>query len=355
MAETVGFGIQGLGLIAPFHAKALRDVAGGELVAVCDLDKERADGFAGEYGAKACYSLDEMLQVDGLDVVNVCTPSQLHYQDVMKAIRAGKHVLVEKPPALSLAEIDEMVAVAAEGGLKLGCVVQCRVRGCVRAVKEAVEEGRFGEVRWVSGYMKWFRPTEYYHTDPWRSVKKFGSGVTIHHAIHYIDLLQFLGGKVKRVDARMMNVGHPAVELEDSLIARLEYENGARGGFEASTSLWPGLEPRIEVLGRDGTAVIVGEAMETWRFRDERPGDAEACRIGDSAQAAGATGAADFGHHDHTVILRDMIDAIREERDVAVPVASVRHTMEIVLGMYQSARGNAPVEFPVRDDPSIWE
>jgi UDP-N-acetyl-2-amino-2-deoxyglucuronate dehydrogenase len=353
--DSIGFGINGLGLIAPFHAKALKDSKGGRLAAVCDVMKDRADKMAAEYGVKAYYSLDEMLKDKSVDVVNVCTPSQMHSEAVMKSLNAGKHVLVEKPTALALKEVDAMVALAKQKKLKLGCVVQCRSRPGIQAIRKAVEAGRFGKVHWVSGYMKWFRPTDYYKSDAWRSVRRYGSGVTVNQAIHYIDLLTFLAGPVKSIDARMTNLDHPEIPLEDALIARIEYASGALGGFEASTSLWPGLEPRHEVLGRDGTAVIVGEAMQFWKFRTEQPGDDEVRKLGSSAQAAGATGAAAFGHHDHTRMIQDMIDCLNSGRELLVPVSTVRHTVEIVLAMYMSAKKKAPVEMPIKDDPSVWE
>jgi UDP-N-acetyl-2-amino-2-deoxyglucuronate dehydrogenase len=298
---------------------------------------------------------EECLAKYPVDVVNICTPSQLHYEGVMKALNAGKHVLVEKPPALELKQVDEMVALAKKKNLKLGCVVQCRSRAGIQAMKKAVDAGRFGKVHWVSGYMKWFRATTYYKSDAWRSVKRYGSGVTVNQAIHYIDLLQYLGGPVKRIDARMTNLDHPEIPLEDSLMARLEYASGAQGGFEASTSLWPGLEPRTEVLGRDGMAVIVGEAIEFWKFKEEKPEDADVRKLGSAAQAAGATGAAAFGHHDHTRLIQDMVDALNVDREVLVPVSSVRHTVEIVLAMYQSAKKKGPVDWPIKDDPTVWE
>jgi predicted dehydrogenase len=123
---------------------------------------------------------------------------------------------------------------------------------------------------------------------------------------------------------------------------------------EASTALWPGTDVRIEINGTDGTAIMVGERMVEWSFRDERPGDEEIRGLGDASQATAAGGAADFGHADHLVVVQDMVDAIKEDREVVIPVSSVRPTLEIVLGMYQSAARNAPVELPVEDDDSIW-
>jgi predicted dehydrogenase len=355
MADTLGFGIIGAGLVAPFHAKSLRASDGGELIAFCDLDKARADKMAAEYGVQAYYRLEDMLADPRIHVCNVALPNHLHHGVVLKCAAAGKHVLTEKPPAMTLRETDGMIEACRKAGVKFGCTVQCRVRKAIQAMKRAIETGRFGRLLHADAYMKWFRTTEYYHSDAWRSSRKSGAGVTVQHAFHYIDLLQYLAGPGARVQARMTNLAHPSVKLEDTLLAFIDFECGAQGVVEASTALWPGTDVRIEINGEDGTAVMAGERVTTWKFREERPEDEEIRSYGSAAQATGAGGPADFGFQDHLVVIQDMIDAIREDRDVIIPVESVRPTVEIVLAMYQSAARNKPVELPVQDDDGVWE
>lgn len=355
MTEKIGFGILGAGLVAPFHAKGVRGSKGGKLVAVCDTSRERADKLAKEFGVKAYYAVEEMLKDPEIDVVNVALPNHLHKEPVLLSAKAGKHVITEKPPAMSLADTDEMIEACRKANVKFSCTVQCRVRKAIQAVKKAVDTGRFGKLLHADAYMKWFRPAEYYHLDAWRKSRKSGAGVTVQHAFHYIDLLQYLAGPARRVQARMTNLAHPDVQLEDTTLAFVDFANGAQGVVEASTALWPGTDIRIEINGTDGTAIVSGERMATWKFKEERPEDAEIRMYGDQSQATGAGGAADFGHADHQVVIQDMIDAIRLDREVVIPVASVRPTLEIVLAMYQSAARNAPVDLPVGDDERAWE
>ena len=355
MAKTLGFGILGAGLIAPFHAKSVINSKGGKLIAFCDMSKERVDKIAGEYKVKAYYTLAEMLKDPAIDVVNVCLPNHLHYDAVLQCAAAGKHVLTEKPPAMTLRETDEMIAACQKAKVKFGCTVQCRIRKAIQAIKQAVDSGRFGKLLHADAYMKWFRSSEYYHSDAWRSSRKSGAGVTVQHAFHYIDLLQYLMGPGKAVEARMTNLAHPSVNLEDTLLAFVKFANGAQGVVEASTALWPGTDIRIEINGTDGTAIVTGEKITTWKFRDERPEDAAIRQIGSAAQATGAGGAADFGFLDHQVVIQDMIDAVNENREVVIPVSAVRPTLEIVLAMYHSAARNAQVTLPVQDDDKIWE
>lgn len=353
--ETYGFGILGAGLVAPFHAKSVKASKGGNLIAFCDMSAERADKIAKEYGVKAYYNLDDMLRNPAVDVVNVCLPNHLHYQAVLACAKAGKHVLTEKPPAMSLRETDEMIAACAKAGVKFGCTVQCRVRKSIQAIRKAVAEGRFGKLLQADAVMKWFRSTDYYKSDAWRMSRKSGAGVTVQHAFHYIDLIQYIAGPATRVDARMINLAHPEIHLEDTLYAFIDFKSGARGMVEASTAMWPGTDVRIEIHGVDGTAIMIGERMATWKFREEKPEDADIRAIGNAAQSTGASGAADFGYLDHAFVIQDMIDSIKTNREVAIPVSSVRPTLEIVLAMYQSAASGRPKDLPVKDDDAVWE
>jgi predicted dehydrogenase len=354
MAKELGFGLLGAGMIAPFHANSIRDSRGGKLVAVCDVSAERAEKLAAKYGAKTYTALADMLKDPAIDVVCVVTPNHLHYDAVMQCARAGKHVLTEKPPAMSLRETDDMVATCQRAGLKFGCTVQCRVRKAIQAMKKGVDSGRFGRLLQADAYMKWFRTSEYYHSDPWRSSRQSGAGVTVQHAFHYIDLLRYLAGPVASVEARMTNLAHPSVKLEDTLMAFVTYANGAQGVVQASTALFPGTDIRIELNGENGTAIMTGEKIACWKFRDEQPEDEAIRQIGNAAQATGAGGPADFGYADHLVVIQDMIDAVRENREVIIPVQSVRPTVEFALALYQSAARQRPVDLPVQDDPTIW-
>ncbi|MFA5688303.1 MAG: Gfo/Idh/MocA family oxidoreductase [Kiritimatiellales bacterium] len=355
MKKTVGFGVVGAGLIAPFHLNAVKDSAGGKAVGIFDIDLDRARKIAEQFGIKAYRSLVEMLVDDKIQVVCVATPNHLHHDIVIAAAEAGKHVLTEKPPAMSLAETDEMIAACEKAGVKFGCFVQCRIRKAIKAMKFAVEKERFGKLLRADAYMKWYRPPEYYTASGWRGKQESGSGVTVAQGFHYIDLLQHLAGPAIQLEAKMNNLNHPDISLEDDAIAFVNYANGAQGVIQLSTALWPGTDIRIELNGTDGTAIMSGEVMQCWKFKEEQPEDVDIRKIGNAAQATGAGGAADFGHVDHTVVVQDMINCIDTAKDVVIPVKSVRPTLEIVLAMYQSAYRKASVQWPIFDDPEVWK
>lgn len=352
--SRIGFGLLGAGLVAPFHAKALRASDRTELIAAADIDSERLAKLTREFACAGYSNLDEMLANPAIQVVNILTPNHLHSDAVLACARAGKHVLVEKPPAMSLREVDGMAAACAAAGVKIGVVLQCRIRKPVQAMRQAIQEGRFGKIHHADTYMKWYRSTDYYRMDAWRMSRRSGAGVTIQQAFHYIDLLQYLVGPVKRVQARMNNLAHPAVELEDTLLAFVDYQCGAQGIVQASTALWPGTDIRLEINGDNGTAIMIGERMDTWKFKDERPEDQEIRRYGSAAVATGATGAADFSFYDHQTVIEDMVDAIRTGRHPMITLESARPTLEWALAMYQSAKLHAPVDLPIRDEDAVW-
>ena len=347
MARKCRFGLIGYGLVAPFHAKALADSQHAELVAVAGRNPDKARAFCEEHGGEPLDSIDALFERDDIDVLNILTPNASHEEYALKAAAAGKHILVEKPPEMTLGKTDSIINACKANGVKLGIVLQCRFRKAIEAVKAAVDSGRFGTLLHGDAFMKWFRPQEYYHRDPWRSSRAEGGGVIIQHAFHYFDLLHHLMGPAKQVQARTSNLMHHDVELEDTVLAFLDYENGAQGVLEASTALFPGTDIRIEINGEKGTAVMEGERITTWQFAEERPEDEEIRKIGSVEAQTAAGGAAAFGHYEHMYLIDDMVHAIREDRDPRVTGESARGTLEMALAMYRSADEGRPVTLPL--------
>lgn len=355
---ATGFGIVGAGMISGLHGAALRDSRKAELVAVCDIQPDRARKLTAEYApdAKVYTKLADMLADAKVEVVDVVTPNHLHTEVVLAAFEAGKHVLSEKPPAMSLAETDRMIDAGRRAGRKFGIFVQCRMREPIREIKKAIDEGRFGRLLHADAVMKWYRTTEYYRTDPWRSDRRSGAGVTIQHAFHYIDLLRYLIGPARVVQARMSNLAHPELEIEDTLEALIRFENDVLGSVTASTALWPGTDVRIEVYGESGAAVMKGAVLSAWQFQDERPEDEAIRRAGDATQATAQSDPIALPSVEHQRVIDDCVDAIREDRPVAIPCESVRPTLEIALAMYKSDRlGHQPVRLPLEDEQGIWD
>jgi len=353
--KTVRFGLLGAGLVSPFHAKGIAATSGCELAAIADSNPQRVAARAKEFNCRACSSLDELLADKSIDVISILLPNHVHAGATLAAARAGKHVLVEKPPAMSLSDTDAMIAACKQAGVQLGVVLNCRVRKPIQAMRQGIAQGRFGRILQADAFMKWFRTSEYYFSDDWRSSRRSGAGVTIQHAFHYIDLLQYLMGPATSVQARMHNMAHPQVKLEDTLHAFIDFANGAHGVVEASTACWPGADIRIEINGENGAAVMVGERMDTWKFREERPEDEAIRQLGRKSVTTGAGGPADFDFADHQVVIEGMARAVREGCEPLIAAPSARNSLEMALAMYKSAKTGQPVQLPLMDEQSIWD
>jgi UDP-N-acetyl-2-amino-2-deoxyglucuronate dehydrogenase len=351
-----GFGILGAGMISGLHADAITKSNKADLVAVCDVSEERARELADKFAPSASVytSFDDMLKDDNVEVVNIVTPNHLHTEFVLKAAAAGKHVLCEKPPAMSLAETDQMIEACEKAGVKFGIFVQSRMREPIRLIKKALDDNRFGKILRVDTIMKWYRDGNYYLMDAWRSNRKCGAGVTIQHAFHYIDILQHLMGPGDKVVAEMRNLAHPDVVLEDTLDARILFRNGVRGFVQASTALWPGNDVKIEIYGTEGSAIMEGAAFSLWKFKNEIPEDEKIRKAGDAVTATAGSDPTALPSADHQYVIDDCVDAIDQDREVCIPCSSVRSTLEIALAMYKSDKDGAEVSLPLADEDSIW-
>ncbi len=353
---TIGFGILGAGMISGLHGDALKNSQKADLVAVCDVAQDRAAKLAADHApaAKVYTKLDDMLADPKVEVVSIVTPNHLHADAVLAAAAAGKHVLCEKPPAMSLADTDRMIEACDAADRKFGIFVQCRVREPIQQIKRAIEQGRFGRLLRADAVMKWFRSTEYYLTDAWRSQRRSGAGVTIQHAFHYIDLVAYLAGQAESVQAQMCNLAHPDVELEDTLETSIRFKNGAVGSVNASTALWPGTDVRIEIYGEKGAAIMEGAAFTLWKFQDELPEDETIRGAGDAEQATAGSSPTALASIDHQIVIDDCVDAIAQNREVVIPCRAVRPTLELALAMYKSDRLGRPVDLPMADEEGIW-
>lgn len=186
-------------------------------------------------------------------------------------------------------------------------------------------------------------------------MRRSGAGVTIQHAFHYIDLLQYLAGPAESVEARMTNLGHPKIQIEDTLDALIRFQGGVIGSVTASTALWPGTDVRVDLFGEKGAAVMQGTALSLWKFQEERPEDEAIRRCGDPTQATASSSPTALPSVDHQRVIDDCAEAIADDRDVAIPCESVRPSVEIALAMYQSARLGEPVRLPLADEDRVWE
>ena len=286
MAEHVGIALVGCGRIAHKHVDAVAHMAPqAKLMAVCDIVEERAREKSREYGEKlrelglplsqpeTVLDYKELLEREDIQMVAIATESGNHAQIAVDFLEAGKHVLVEKPMALSMQDADIMIALAKKKGLCLGVAHQNRFNKTIQALRKAVEAGRFGRVLAGNARILWNRNQEYYTQAPWRGTYAQDGGCLMNQCIHNIDLLQWmLGGQIQKVQAMLGNFLHPYIEAEDYGSIQIRFADGAIGNVEGTVCVYPqNLEETLTILGEKGTVVIGGKALneiKTWQFAD---------------------------------------------------------------------------------------
>ncbi len=342
--DKLRFAIIGCGVIGPTHAEAIAVQLDAQLVAVADLLLERAEKLAVRYTVAAYGDPAEMLARKRPDVVCVCTPSGMHGQHACLAMRAGAHVIVEKPIEITLPAIDEMLRVQEETGVKLAVISQHRFDPASQRVQALAQEGAFGRLVLGSVQVPWYRTQEYYDSGAWRGTWALdGGGVLMNQAIHSIDLLQWLMGPVRSIHAYTDTLAH-RMETEDVAVAVLRFANGALGTIAATTGAYPGVTTRIELFGDRGSAIIADDRLEYLRLArdDDQPvgpyGVGAEQRTTESAGGAGVQQAALGSSTTHALQIADMIRAIREHGTPLLDGKGGRHAVEIILGIYESAR-----------------
>ncbi len=330
-------------MIAGIHAKAIRAMSGGTLHSVFDQRLEASGRLAAEHGIRAFSTMDEFLADPALDIVTICTPSGAHLDPALAALKAGKHVIVEKPLEVTVERIDQLIDAAALCGKTLASVLNRRFHPGITAFKQACTNGRFGKLTSASCYVKWFRDQAYYDSAPWRGTWALdGGGVLMNQAIHAIDALLYLAGPVTAVQADCACLAHGGIEVEDSAVAIVEFANGARGVIEASTCTWSrdGHPVRVQLAGTDGSVFLADEAFEVWDFKDERPEDAHirATLIKSGAAGLGANVPSAIGHLQHQRNFEDFVTAIREGREPSTSAVEARKAVALICAIYESAR-----------------
>ena len=270
--DKVRLGIIGHGGMGSHHARYLTDdeVAGAELVALCDIDAERLKGTEERYGKKlACFeNADDLFAAKCVDAVIIATPHYFHPPLAIQAMENGVHPLCEKPAGVYTRQVRQMNEVAEKSGLVFGVMFNQRTLGQHQKLKELVESGELGEIkRTVYIINSWFRAQSYYDSGGWRATwAGEGGGVLANQCPHNLDLWQWICGMPGRVRAFCHFGKYHDIEVEDDVTAYVEYENGATGVFLTSTGEAPGTN-RLEISADNGKVVMEGGRIDFWRTR----------------------------------------------------------------------------------------
>ena len=362
----VGFGIVGCGMIANFHAEAIKRMKGTKLVACYDSRPEAVTAFAAANpGVTPYHDLDTMLADPTLHIVTICTPSGANMEPAIKAAQAKKHVVVEKPMEITLKRCDAILDACRRNGVMLCPIFQSRFSPANIALKEAIDEGRFGKLTLGDTFVKWWRTQEYYDGPQpkgsktpvktgWRGTWNLdGGGAYMNQAIHNVDLLYWLMGDVAEVSAITATLAHDRIEVEDIGVAAIKFKKGAVGTITASTAVWPGLLKRTEIHGTTGSVIVEQDDVLLWNFEKPKPQDRAVVDklMNKDGLSGGASDPKAISYVGHMEQLKDFVKAIQLGKKPRITGDEGRKAVEIILAIYQSAWTGKKVSLPLAKDP----
>lgn len=328
------FALVGCGRIAKRHSEllGLKQIENASLVAVCDIDEEKAKSIAKKFSVSYYTDMNEMMIKEDIDVVSVLTESGYHAKHVISLAKYGKHIVVEKPMALTLDDADSMIQTCAENGCKLFVVKQNRFNVPVVKLKEAMDEKRFGKLVMGTIRVRWSRDQNYYDQAWWRGRWDMDGGVLTNQASHHVDLLEYMMGDVESVFAKS-TTALVDIEVEDTAVVIIKFRNGALGIIEATTAVRPkDLEGSISILGETGTVEIGGFAVNKmlhWNFTNKKDGDDEVME----KYSVNPPNVYGFGHQAY---YEHVVDSIVNDKKHLVDGLVGRKSLELISAIYES-------------------
>ncbi len=338
--KRIGYAVLGLG-IGMAHADAAYASPHADLVAVCDIDVKRLAKAARKYpGVMAYTAFEDLLTDERVDIISICLPSAMHADFAVRAMEAGKHVLVEKPLDITPARAALIEEARIRTGMMCGVVHQNRFNVDMYPIRQALTSGRLGSVILGTFAVKWYRDQSYYDRGGWRGTWEMdGGGSLMNQAVHTVDLMQWLMGEVESVTSHMGIYNHD-IKTEDTTASLIRFRSGACATFVSTTCAYPGISTEICLYGTGGSVEADADCLKTWKMKDAEDEEAEEAAMlarygGGNLSAQPEDAARRFGH-DHVV--NDMIDAVREGRDPEVLPGDAMRAVAIVSAVYESAR-----------------
>ena len=345
--KKLGYAVLGLG-IGMAHADAAYAYDRAELVAVCDLDEKRLAKAQKKYEGVTLYrEFEELLRDDRVECISICLPSAMHTDFAVRAMEAGKHVLVEKPLDITPDRACLIEEARARTGMTCGVVHQNRFNVDMYPIREAIQSGRLGKLILGTFGVKWYRDQTYYDQGGWRGTWEMdGGGSLMNQSVHTVDLMQWLMGDVESVTSHMGIYNHD-IKTEDTTASLIKFKSGAVATFVSTTCAYPGISTEIMLYGTGGSVEADADCLKTWKMQDAEDEEAEEAAMlarygGGNLTAIPEDAARKFGH-DHVV--EDMIDAVLDGRDPQVMPADALKAVEIVCAVYESARTGETVYF----------
>jgi UDP-N-acetyl-2-amino-2-deoxyglucuronate dehydrogenase len=331
---VISFGIIGCGRIAQRHAEHINNKA--KLIAVCDVVTEKADAMAKQYGAKAYYSIEEMLREEKhMEVVSICSPNGLHAEHSIKSLQAGFHVLCEKPMALTANDCGEMIKSAERANKRIFAIKQNRFNPPVEAVKRIIDEGRLGKIYSIQLSCFWNRNPDYYQNS-WKGTMALDGGTLYTQFSHFIDLLYWMVGDVKQVKSFMGNYSHEGIiEFEDTGVVLLHFQNGAIGTINYTVNSYQkNMEGSLTIFAEKGTVKIGGQYLNELEYQQIEGYKIENLPEGNKAN--------NYGNYqgsmsNHDKVYNNLIEVLQNNAPISTSSFEGLKTVEIIEKIYKAA------------------
>jgi UDP-N-acetyl-2-amino-2-deoxyglucuronate dehydrogenase len=333
--KKLNIAVVGVGHIGSQHAKHAHNL--GNLVAVCDIKKDKAKTAAETYSCSSYFSLDELLSHEkNLDLVSVCTPNGLHAEHSIKALKAGCNVLCEKPMATTVHDCERMIHTAEETNRRLFIVKQNRFNPPVKALKKVIDEGRLGKILNVQVNCFWNRTREYYRESDWRGKMQMDGGTLFTQYSHFIDLLYWLIGDVEEVRAFTQNYLHrEVVEFEDTGVAVLKFANGALGTINFTIdSYGKNMEGSITLFGEKGTVKVGGQYLNLLEYQSIDGYEITGLEPGNPPNTYGMNKGS-MSNHDKVYL--NVIDVLVRGGTITTDLLDGLKTVQIIEKIYKAA------------------
>jgi len=326
--------IIGTGRIGKRHAKHVKKL--GKLKAICDIKKDLADKVSEEFNCSCYYSIDDLLEGEkDLDLVSICTPNGLHAEHSIKALEAGNNVLCEKPMAISVEDCEKMIHMAEQSNKRLFIVKQNRFNPPIQALKNAIDQGKLGNILNVHLSCFWNRNEDYYKSSDWKGSKDLDGGTLFTQFSHFIDLLYWLVGDIEDVCVFTDNFAHKdLIDFEDTGVVALRYRNGALGTINYTVNSYGhNMEGSITIFGEKGTVKVGGQYLNTLEYQNIEDYKIE---IKEKSNPANDYGFYQGSMSNHDKVYENIIDVLQNGGQVKTNLIDGLKTVQIIEKIYKN-------------------
>lgn len=327
--EKIKIAVIGCGRIAGHHCRAIIASDEFELVAVCDLEINKAEQYSKEFDTLAYASYHQMfIENPQINIVAIITPSGMHYEHVLEILNCyKKNIIVEKPTFMTPNQVFSAYSEASKNSCKIFPIFQNRHNLAVQRVLKALKNGELGKIYSVAVRVRWCRPQRYYDLAPWRGTFSLDGGCLANQGIHHIDLLRYLGGEIQKVCSLNKTLG-AKIEVEDTAVAVFEFKNGAIGSLEITTAARPlDYEASISFVCESGLAQIGGIAVNELQIFTPDPNECEKKSEDFSGNVYG---------NGHAKIYKEIAISLHENKDFPVNLNDVLSTIQLLNAFYIS-------------------